>query len=122
METVHPSYVKRSSGTWNWILGKLGFGKEVPLTTQVLGSSAIKSPWHVIEIEDDNLLVMDRRYTPAFTILFVLFSFFSLYYIFNKKYIMIWHRWICRFEIAWVIGANDGSIRETIRGFYYLKL
>ncbi|KAF3332986.1 NHL repeat-containing protein 2 [Carex littledalei] len=81
VETVHPSYVKRSSGTWNWILGKLGFGKEVPLTTQELGSSAIKSPWHVIEIEDDNLLVMDRS-----------------------------------FEIAWVIGANDGSIRESIRG------
>jgi hypothetical protein len=73
VDTVHPPYVKISSGTWNWILGKLGFGKEVPLTNQELDSSALQSPWHVIEIEDGNLLVIDQGYTSAFTISFILF-------------------------------------------------
>ncbi|KAJ1691693.1 hypothetical protein LUZ63_015848 [Rhynchospora breviuscula] len=81
VETIHPPYVKRSSGIWNWMLGKLGFAKEVPLSFQELDSSAIESPRHVMEIEDGNLLVIDRS-----------------------------------FEIAWVVGADDGSIREAIRG------
>ncbi|KAJ3687051.1 hypothetical protein LUZ61_016215 [Rhynchospora tenuis] len=81
VETIHPPYVKRSSGIWNWMLGKLGFAKEVPLSIQELDSSAIESPRHVMEIEDGNLLVIDHS-----------------------------------FEIAWVVSADDGSIRESIRG------
>jgi hypothetical protein len=77
VDTVHPPHVKRSSGTWNWILGKLGFGKEVPLTTQELDSSEIQSPWHVIEIEDGNLLVIDQGYLLLQSLFY--FYFFSYY-------------------------------------------
>jgi hypothetical protein len=34
---------------------------------------------------------------------------------------MMMDLWLCSFEIAWVISSDDGLIRETIRGIYYLK-
>jgi len=59
-ETVYPVF-NISNGIRSWITDKLGLRKEVAPTIQDFDADSIALPWHLIQISEDNLLIVDRR-------------------------------------------------------------
>ncbi|ONM23876.1 NHL domain-containing protein [Zea mays] len=60
LQTVYPVFNK-SNDIWSWITDKLGMRKEATPTIQDFHADSMPLPWHLIQILEDTLLVVDRR-------------------------------------------------------------
>ncbi|XP_072974965.1 uncharacterized protein [Typha angustifolia] len=68
LETVYPITVQKTSGMWSRILDKLGLAKEVAPKSQEIVADRMTFPWHLIKIEEDDLLIINRNFETSWII------------------------------------------------------
>ncbi|KAH0459358.1 hypothetical protein IEQ34_012172 [Dendrobium chrysotoxum] len=54
------------SGMWSWILNYSGFAKDSSKTEEP-GFDSISSPWHMLNIEDDEFIIISHSFAVAWT-------------------------------------------------------
>ncbi|KAJ3671751.1 hypothetical protein LUZ60_007830 [Juncus effusus] len=81
VETIYPKCIEKRASTWNWILNKLGLGNEKINNNNNIKSqdsetgfnaSEIESPWHLIELNNDDnnnlVFVIDRKFEVSWVL------------------------------------------------------
>lgn len=62
LETLYPACsIKKSNSLWNWVVNKLGFGRDDEPNTEEFDLQMLMFPWHLINSEDNNFLIINRK-------------------------------------------------------------
>ncbi|KAF9612278.1 hypothetical protein IFM89_038848 [Coptis chinensis] len=64
IETIYPPFRTGNniSGIWNWVLDKLGIGREVAPKSKELDLEPLLTPWHLMKSRENNLLIVSRSF------------------------------------------------------------